>query len=65
MGLQDNEDDVRAVSADALLPVAELLAKQGGKDIAPLISALWDALLDVDDLSPSTGVYLCSLSHIE
>ncbi len=54
-GLQDSEDDVRAVSADALLPVADLLAGQGGVDTASLTSALWDALLDLDELSPSTG----------
>lgn len=54
-GLQDSEDDVRAVSADALLPVANLLASQDQVTIAPLTSALWNALLDVDELSPSTG----------
>ncbi len=55
MDLQDTEDDVRAVSADALLPVADLLAGQDEVSIAPLTSALWDALLDIDELSPSTG----------
>ena len=55
MDLQDTEDDVRAVSADALLPVADLLAGQDEVSIAPLTSALWDALLDMDELSPSTG----------
>ncbi|BDA40363.1 TATA-binding protein-associated factor 172 [Coccomyxa sp. Obi] len=64
-GLQDSEDDVRAVSAEALLPVADLLASQGGFDIAPLTSALWDALLDVDELSPSTGSVMQLLSQLQ
>lgn len=55
MVMQDTEDDVRAVSADALLPVADLLASRDEVDITPLTSALWDALLHVDELSPSTG----------
>ena len=46
---------MRAVSAEALLPVAALLAGQGDEVIASLTSALWDILLEVDDLSPSTG----------
>lgn len=53
--LQDSEDDVCAVSAEALLPVAHLLARQSGNVIDSLTSALWDALLEVDELNPSTG----------
>lgn len=56
MAVQDKEDDVRAVSAEALLPVASLLPSQGDDAVSSLASALWDILLEVDELSPSTGV---------
>ena len=53
--LQDSEDDVCAVSAEAMLPVAHLLAHQSGDVIDSLTTALWDALLEVDELNPATG----------
>jgi len=49
---------VRAVAAEALLPVATLLAGQEGKPVQQIRQALWDNLLDVDDLSPSSGMLL-------
>ena len=53
--VQDREDDVRAVSAEALLPVVSLIAQQETEAASDTESALWDLLLDVDDLSVSTG----------
>ena len=53
--LQDKEDDVRAVSADALLSVVSLLAYQCSHAAFEVEDALWDLLLDVDNLSVSTG----------
>lgn len=57
---QDREDDVRAVSAEALLPVVSLLAQQRSQAASEVEDALWDLLLDVDDLSVSTGASLVS-----
>ncbi|KAK9916950.1 hypothetical protein WJX75_009151 [Coccomyxa subellipsoidea] len=64
-GLQDKEDDVRAVSAEALLPVASLLPSQGEEAVSSLASALWDILLEVDELSPSTGSVMQLLSQLQ
>ena len=52
--LQDGQEDVRAVSAEALLPVAGALSTQG-RHAGDVSGVLWDVLLKVDDLSPSTG----------
>ncbi len=52
---QDGDDDVRAVAAEALLPVAAQLASMPATSSAALSNQLWDILLDVDELSPSTG----------
>lgn len=46
---------MRAVSADALLPVVSLLARQACQAACEVEDALWDLLRDVDDLSVSTG----------
>lgn len=63
-GLQDNSDDVRAVAAEALLPLTEALA---AKPPGELQRILWDILLEVEELSPSTGQLTClpvpELSH--
>ena len=53
---QDGDDDVRAVAAEALLPVASHLAVADAAAVAQLRAMLWDILLDVEELSPSTGV---------
>lgn len=50
--LQDQSDDVRAVAAEALLPLTEALA---AKPPPGLQQILWDILLEVEELSPSTG----------
>lgn len=50
---QDQSDDVRAVAAEALLPVASALA---AKPPAGLQQLLWDILLQAEELSPSTGL---------
>jgi hypothetical protein len=60
--VQDREDDVRAVSAEALLPVVDLVAQQEGPIAVDIESALWLLLLDIDDLSVSTGdLRICGL----
>ncbi len=51
---------MKAVSAEALLPVVSLLAQQRGQAASEVEEALWNLLLDVDDLSISTGTSLDS-----
>lgn len=54
--VQDAEDDVRAVAADALLPVAPELVKRNSDVAATIERILWDILPDTSgDLNLSTG----------
>lgn len=53
---QDQDDDVRAVAASALLPLAPVLAAADQpQQAAALQASLWNILLDSDELSPATG----------
>lgn len=54
-GLEDPDDDVRAVAADALLPTAASLVALDDQILNSIVMLLWDILLDLDDLSPSTS----------
>ncbi|KAI3435532.1 hypothetical protein D9Q98_001597 [Chlorella vulgaris] len=65
IGLQDRDDDVQAVAAEALLPAAGLLAggaaPQGADRVREL---LWHALLELEELSPATGSVMALLAAI-
>lgn len=63
-GLRDQDDDVRAVAAEALLPVASRLIAFMPEQVPGLVTTLWDALLDLDDISASTSSVLRLLSEI-
>lgn len=63
-GLQDTDDDVKAVAAGALLPVANKLHKILEDKIPQLVQILWDSLLDLDDLSASTSAIMDLLSNL-
>lgn len=63
-GLEDPDDDVRAVAAEALLPSAAAIVSQNGPTLHSVVMLLWDILLDLDDLSPSTSRYCCSLDSL-
>lgn len=54
-GLEDADDDVRAVAAEALIPTAPALVLLHGRTLNSIVMLLWDILLDLDDLSPSTS----------
>ena len=56
-GLEDPDDDVRAVAAEALIPAADSLVRQNDQILRPIVMLLWDISLDLDDLSPSTSRY--------
>ncbi|RVW77249.1 TATA-binding protein-associated factor BTAF1 [Vitis vinifera] len=59
-GLEDPDDDVRAVAADALIPTAASIVSLKGQTLHSIVMLLWDILLDLDDLSPSTSRNLFS-----
>ncbi|MCJ1475034.1 TATA-binding protein-associated factor mot1 [Lambiella insularis] len=70
-GLSDYDDDVRAVSAATLIPIAEDLVYMRPRLLPSLINLVWDCLSDLrDDLSASTGnvmdllAKLCSYEEV-
>lgn len=70
-GLSDFDDDVRAVSAATLLPVAQDFVEMHPAALSDLITIVWGCLSDLsDDLSASTGFImdllakLCSFSQV-
>ena len=56
--MQDTEDDIRAVAADALLPASAAIVSGQISVLAQLKAILWDTLLTLEDLSLSTGRFL-------
>lgn len=62
-GLEDPDDDVRAVAAEALIPAAASLVSLDDKILHSIVMLLWDILLDLDDLSPSTSSVMNLLSE--
>ncbi|XP_037533534.1 TATA-binding protein-associated factor 172 [Nematolebias whitei] len=61
-GLQDLDDDVRAVAAAALIPVVDGLVQLLPQEVPFIVNTLWDALLDLDDLTASTNSIMTLLS---
>ncbi|PWN51876.1 hypothetical protein IE53DRAFT_31699 [Violaceomyces palustris] len=56
MGLRDEDDDVRAVAAATLLPIADMLVSKLPSEVGTILDQLWDCLGDLkDDLSSSIG----------
>ncbi|KAG8375288.1 hypothetical protein BUALT_Bualt10G0084800 [Buddleja alternifolia] len=63
-GLEDPDDDVRAVAAEALIPTSAAIVSLKGLLLHSIIMLLWDILLDLDDLSPSTSSVMNLLAEI-
>lgn len=63
-GLQDPDDDVRAVAAEALLPVVPSFIIIMPMRVPRIVTILWEALLDLDDISASTSSIMKLLSEI-
>ncbi|KAG0475518.1 hypothetical protein HPP92_015204 [Vanilla planifolia] len=63
-GLEDRDDDVRAVAAESLIPAAAAIVSLGDNTLHSIVMLLWDILLDLDDLSPSTSSVMNLLSEI-
>ncbi|CAI9718030.1 TATA-binding protein-associated factor 172-like [Octopus vulgaris] len=63
-GLKDDDDDVRAVAATALVPVCNELVKLLPNEVPKIIGMLWEILLDLDDLTASTNSIMTLLSTL-
>ena len=65
--LTDNVDDVSAVAASALIPVADLLVSTLPAEAPHVVNVLWDSLADLDDLSSACnsimGLLATLLAH--
>ncbi|KAF9265748.1 hypothetical protein L218DRAFT_997145 [Marasmius fiardii PR-910] len=59
LGLGDRDDDVRAVAASCLLPIAGQLVNNLPNSLEPVLLVLWSCLSDMkDDLSSSVGAVM-------
>nr|XP_033799591.1 TATA-binding protein-associated factor 172 isoform X4 [Geotrypetes seraphini] len=63
-GLQDLDDDVRAVAASSLVPVVESLVGLQYTQVPIILGTLWNALLQLDDLTASTNSIMTLLSSL-
>lgn len=64
-GLGDYDDDVRAVSAATLVPIAEEFVTSRQNTLGPLMTIVWDCLSNLqDDLSASTGSVMDLLAKL-
>ena len=65
MGLADIDDDVRAVSAATLTPIAKEFVTLRTHALDDLMNIVWDCLSDIrDDLSASTGFVMDLLAKL-
>ena len=64
-GLADGDDDVRAVSAATLTPIAQQFVNLRPKAVDNMMTIIWDCLSDIrDDLSASTGSVMDLLAKL-
>ncbi|KAL4919324.1 hypothetical protein BDW62DRAFT_43843 [Aspergillus aurantiobrunneus] len=64
-GLGNYDDDVRAVSAATLVPIAEEFVNSRQSTLGPLMHIVWDCLSNLqDDLSASTGSVMDLLAKL-
>ncbi|KAF2275434.1 uncharacterized protein EI97DRAFT_468006 [Westerdykella ornata] len=64
-GLGDSDDDVRAISAATLIPVAKEIVEMRPHALPGLINQVWACLADLtDDLSASTGSIMDLLAKL-
>ncbi|KAF8558525.1 hypothetical protein OG21DRAFT_1504270 [Imleria badia] len=65
LGLSDRDDDVRAVAATCLLPVANHLVERLPDSLDRVLAVLWTCLRDMkDDLSSSVGAVMDLLGKL-
>ncbi|KNC80239.1 hypothetical protein SARC_07403 [Sphaeroforma arctica JP610] len=63
-GLIDDDDDVRAVAAEAARPIVDVICAHEASKVSELLSILWDTLSDLDDLTASTSSVLSLLAEL-
>ncbi|KAK9453555.1 hypothetical protein V1511DRAFT_489822 [Dipodascopsis uninucleata] len=64
-GLEEQDDDVRAVSAATLVPIASEFVKLRSHSVDQLIEVVWECLANLkDDLSASTGSVMDLLASL-
>jgi len=63
-GLEDGEDDVVAVAASALLPVTSVIIAYLPHSVSGLADRLWEAMLELDDLTSSTQSIMALLADL-
>ncbi|GJJ12235.1 hypothetical protein Clacol_006476 [Clathrus columnatus] len=65
LGLRDLDDDVRAVAASCLLPVASHIVKLLPERLGDILDVLWNCLADMkDDLGSSVGAVMSLLGQL-
>ncbi|CAG8585707.1 17161_t:CDS:10, partial [Cetraspora pellucida] len=65
LGLKDSDDDVRAVAASILIPIAEHFVTLSAHKIPEIVTVLWDCLKDLkDDLTASTASVMDFLARL-
>ncbi|KAF0984661.1 hypothetical protein FDP41_000560 [Naegleria fowleri] len=57
-------EDVKAVAADCLVPIAEHVMKLNNQYVTGIFSILWNSLLEMDDLSSSTASVMTLLAKL-
>lgn len=63
--LEDHDDDVRAVGAATLIPIASEFVESRPSSVGTLLDVLWSCLADLrDDLSASTGSVMDLLAKL-
>lgn len=63
-GLADSVDDVGAVAASALIPVAETVVNLMGNRVDETIQQLWDLLEDQDELAAACNSFMGLLAAL-
>ncbi|VEN44259.1 unnamed protein product [Callosobruchus maculatus] len=63
-GLSDDVDDVSAVAASALIPVAGKLTRLVPESISQVITKLWDLLMEQDELAAACNSFMGLLASI-
>ncbi|KAK3929318.1 TATA-binding protein-associated factor 172 [Frankliniella fusca] len=63
-GLADSVDDVGAVAASALIPVADTIVKLMGSEVDKTIQQLWDLLEEQDELAAACNSFMGLLAAL-
>lgn len=62
--LSDEVDDVSAVAAASLIPVAQDILSETPEQLLKIVSKLWDLLVDQDDLAAACNSFMGLLAAL-